>query len=47
MDEKEYSSTVLKRQRDDWIVDDGKSFLNYFKAFNIVFHIILKRLYKD
>lgn len=23
VDEKEYSSTVLKRQRDDWIVDDG------------------------
>ncbi|KAM0733007.1 DNA polymerase alpha catalytic subunit [Formica fusca] len=25
VDEKEYSSTVLKRQRDDWIVDDGES----------------------
>lgn len=23
VDEKEYSNTVLKRQRDDWIVDDG------------------------
>lgn len=23
VDEKEYSDTVLKRQRDDWIVDDG------------------------
>lgn len=27
VDEKEYSHTVLKRQREDWIVDDGKSFL--------------------
>ncbi|XP_026828975.1 DNA polymerase alpha catalytic subunit-like [Ooceraea biroi] len=25
VDEKEYSNTVLKRQRDDWIVDDGES----------------------
>ncbi|XP_012231699.2 DNA polymerase alpha catalytic subunit isoform X2 [Linepithema humile] len=25
VDEKEYSNTVLKRQRDDWIVDDGGS----------------------
>ncbi|KAG5343557.1 DPOLA polymerase, partial [Acromyrmex charruanus] len=25
VDEKEYSDTVLKRQRDDWIVDDGES----------------------
>ncbi|XP_014473388.1 PREDICTED: DNA polymerase alpha catalytic subunit [Dinoponera quadriceps] len=25
VDEKEYSTTVLKRQQDDWIVDDGKS----------------------
>ncbi|XP_011708044.1 PREDICTED: DNA polymerase alpha catalytic subunit [Wasmannia auropunctata] len=25
VDEKEYSSTVLKRQRDDWIIDDGES----------------------
>lgn len=25
VDEKEYSHTVLKRQREDWIVDDGKS----------------------
>lgn len=23
VDEKEYSNTVLKRQRDDWIIDDG------------------------
>lgn len=27
VDEKEYSSTVLKRQRDDWIVDDGMKVL--------------------
>lgn len=27
VDEKEYSNTVLKRQRDDWIVDDGKIIL--------------------
>lgn len=26
IDEKEYSNTVLKRQRDDWIVDDGNHF---------------------
>ncbi|XP_032664334.1 DNA polymerase alpha catalytic subunit [Odontomachus brunneus] len=25
VDEKEYNTTVLKRQRDDWIVDDGES----------------------
>ncbi|XP_011634780.1 DNA polymerase alpha catalytic subunit [Pogonomyrmex barbatus] len=25
VDEKEYSNTVLKRQRDDWIIDDGES----------------------
>lgn len=32
VDEKEYSNTVLKRQRDDWIVDDGIRvfiFINY------------------
>lgn len=34
VDEKEYSNTVLKRQRDDWIVDDGMR----------VFQIILKYL---
>lgn len=28
VDEKEYSSTVLKRQRDDWIVDDGITFFH-------------------
>jgi len=27
VDEKEYSNTVLKRQRDDWIVDDGNNSL--------------------
>jgi len=25
VDEKEYSNTVLKRQRDDWIIDDGNN----------------------
>lgn len=36
VDEKEYSSTVLKRQRDDWIVDDGK---HLFISFNLrIFH---------
>lgn len=24
VDEREYSNTVLKRQQDDWIIDDGK-----------------------
>jgi len=27
VDEKEYSNTVLKRQRDDWIIDDGNNSL--------------------
>jgi len=33
VDEKEYSNTVLKRQRDDWIIDDG------IKSFFILFYI--------
>lgn len=32
VDEKEYSTTVLKRQRDDWIVDDGIKILLAFKT---------------
>lgn len=37
VDEKEYSSTVLKRQRDDWIVDDGiKTFIFIVKRCFII-----------
>ena len=29
VDEYEYSDTVTKRQKEDWIVDDGKFYPNY------------------
>lgn len=31
VDEDEYSDTILKRQRDDWIVDDGKETFHILK----------------
>lgn len=43
VDEKEYSNTVLKRQRDDWIVDDGiflfySSFMLFCKKIEIFYY---------
>jgi hypothetical protein len=44
VDEKEYSNTVLKRQQDDWIIDDGiKSFFMLFYI-NIGILFIIKQL---
>jgi len=39
VDEKEYSNTVLKRQQDDWIIDDGIK--NFFVLFYINIGIVL------
>lgn len=38
VDEKEYSNTVLKRQRDDWIVEDG---IKIFFSFKTIENILL------
>lgn len=38
VDEKEYSNTVLKRQQDDWIIDDG---INIFFISKTIENILL------
>ena len=35
VDEKEYSKTVIERQNDDWIVDDGNNFKTLIVVTNI------------